>query len=93
MHSKLCMGLPQVDFLGEVTTGNLHLVDSVTTEGTVNVLGLSHLGDIVDVPYEDLKDSQKVRISALACTHACTQAVPEPVCLATIAAVERRQSC
>ena len=50
----------QIDFLGEITTGNLHLVDQVSTEGTINVLGITHLSDIVDVSYEALKASQKV---------------------------------
>lgn len=50
----------QVDFLGEITTGNLHLLDQVSAEGDVSVLGLSHLTDIVDVPYDSLKGAQKV---------------------------------
>lgn len=49
----------EVDFLGEITTGNLHLLDQVSAEGDVSVLGLSHLTDIVDVPYDSLKGAQK----------------------------------
>ncbi|KAK9819835.1 hypothetical protein WJX72_002959 [[Myrmecia] bisecta] len=49
----------EVDFLGEVTTGNLHLVERVNSEGIVNVLGLSQLNDIFDMPYTKLKAAQK----------------------------------
>ena len=49
----------QVDFLGESTEGNLHLVSGASQE-IVNVLGLTEPDDILSIPFEDLKDSQEV---------------------------------
>lgn len=50
----------QVDFLGESTEGNLHLVSAAATPGIVNVLGLNEPCDILSVPFADLKRSQEV---------------------------------
>ena len=51
----------QIDFLGEPTTGNLHLVSRVTSEGLANVLGLRHFDEIIETPYKSLQHSQRVR--------------------------------
>lgn len=50
----------QIDFLGEPTTGNLHLVQRVTSEGLANVLGLRQFDDIFSVPYRELRQNQQV---------------------------------
>ena len=50
----------QVDFHGELTTGNLHLVESVSTQGLANVLGLKKIDDIVSTPFKELKAKQQV---------------------------------
>ena len=50
----------QIDFLGEPTTGNLHLVQRVASEGLANVLGLKHFDDIFSVPYRELRQNQQV---------------------------------
>ncbi|CAL8467153.1 g6689 [Coccomyxa elongata] len=49
----------EIDFLGEPTTGNLHLVQRVTSEGLANVLGLRQFDDIFSVPYRDLRQNQQ----------------------------------
>ncbi|MEW5300941.1 MAG: hypothetical protein WDW36_003832 [Sanguina aurantia] len=43
-----------VDFMGESTEGNLHLVDDPTRAGVVNVFGLHSLEDIINVPVTKL---------------------------------------
>ena len=53
----------QVDFLGESTEGNLHLVSRATSEA-VNVLNLSQPEDILSVPLADVKDAQQARCSS-----------------------------
>ena len=50
-----------MDFHGELTTGNLHLVESVSTQGLANVLGLKKIDDIVSTPFKELKAKQQVR--------------------------------
>lgn len=50
----------QIDFLGEPTTGNLHLVQRVASEGLANVLGLKRFDDIFSVPYRELRQNQQV---------------------------------
>lgn len=56
----------QVDFLGEPTTGNLHLVERVSTQGVANVLGLQKMDDIFTIPFSDLKEKQQVTAPAAA---------------------------
>lgn len=51
----------QVDFLGESTEGNLHLVSRASHKGITKILGLSSSGDILSVPINQLKSSQEVR--------------------------------
>ena len=55
----------QVDFHGEPTTGNLHLVERVSTQGVANVLGLQKIDDIFTIPFSDLKAKQQVTASAM----------------------------
>ena len=50
----------QVDFLGESTSGNLHLVDQEHHRGMGNVLGLEDVDAIVDMPVEELRRHTKV---------------------------------
>lgn len=50
-----------MDFHGELTTGNLHLVESVSTQGLANVLGLKKIDDIVSTPFKELKAKQQAR--------------------------------
>lgn len=50
----------QVDFLGESTTGNLHLVGREQEHGIGNVLGLASVDDIVDMPVNQLRQATKV---------------------------------
>lgn len=49
-----------MDFLGESTTGNLHLVGRERERGIGNVLGLSSVDDIVDMPVSELRKATKV---------------------------------
>ena len=58
--SQLPACCAQIDFLGEPTTGNLHLVQRAASEGAANVLGLRHFDDIFSVPYRLLQQSQQV---------------------------------
>ena len=55
-----------MDFLGEPTTGNLHLVERVSTQGVANVLGLQKMDDIFTIPFSDLKEKQQVTNPAAA---------------------------
>ena len=56
----------QIDFLGESTTGNLHLelrqgiIKDLRSAGVVNVLGMHTLDDIYTLPLESLKKSTQV---------------------------------
>jgi hypothetical protein len=62
----LCAGVTQawphiqVDFLGESTTGNLHLVGQEQDHSIGNVLGLASVEDIVDMPVNELRRATKV---------------------------------
>lgn len=56
----------QIDFLGESTEGDLHLVDSLRRAGVVNVFGMKALEDIYTIPVDKLRRSTQVR--ACACT-------------------------
>lgn len=51
----------QVDFLGESTEGNLHLVDDPHRQGVVNVFGLHSLEDIINVPVAKLAAATQAR--------------------------------
>lgn len=56
----------QIDFLGEPTTGNLHLVQRGGEEGAaggVHALGLCSMGDVFEAPTEQLRARQQVRQS------------------------------
>ena len=61
LHFTLCSA--QIDFLGEPTTGNLHLVQREGARGVsgVHALGLRHTGDVFDAPLEQLRANQQVR--------------------------------
>lgn len=50
----------QVDFLGESTEGNLHLVSRASNKSAKTVLGLLHPRDILETPIEQLKAAQQV---------------------------------
>ena len=50
----------QVDFLGESTTGNLHLVGDEQDHSIGNVLGLASVEDIVGMPVNELRRATKV---------------------------------
>ena len=79
-----CASLCRLTFWGSPRTGNLHLVQRVTTEGLANVLGLRQFDDIFAIPYRDLQHSQQVLCGSLcsgcpwmhACMHACMQRSP-----------------
>ena len=60
---RLTLGVAQIDFLGEPTTGNLHLVQREGAQGAscVHALGLRHTGDVFDAPPEQLRANQQVR--------------------------------
>lgn len=60
MQAPITLCLLQVDFLGEPTTGNLHLVERVSTQGLANVLGLQNMDDIFTIPFRELKEKQQV---------------------------------
>lgn len=73
---KIVPDLPaalQVDFLGEPTTGNLHLVEKrASSKGGANVLGLQKIDDIFSIPFGQLKEKQHVSIfSARETADAC----------------------
>ena len=57
-HRRCCA---QIDFLGEPTTGNLHLVQREGARGVsgVHALGLRHTGDVFDAPLEQLRANQQ----------------------------------
>lgn len=55
----------EVDFLGESTTGNLHLVGRERERGISNVLGLSSVGDIVDMPVSELREATKAMLDEI----------------------------
>lgn len=55
----------QIDFLGESTEGDLHLVDSAgrgsgAAQGVVNIFGMQQLEDIINVPLAKLKTATQV---------------------------------
>ena len=55
----------QVDFLGESTEGNLHLVRPAgepegAAKGIIDVLGLTQPEDVFSVPLASLRDSKQV---------------------------------
>jgi hypothetical protein len=66
IHNYLCAGATQaclhtqVDFLGESTTGNLHLVGREQDHSIGNVLGLASVEDIVEMPVDGLRRATKV---------------------------------
>jgi hypothetical protein len=63
-RSRACL---QIDFLGEPTTGNLHLVQRGTEDGAhggVHALGLRSMGDVFEAPIEQLRARQQVRALA-----------------------------
>jgi len=55
----------EIDFLGESTEGNLHLVDSLKRAGVVNVFGMKTLEDIYTLPVEKLKRSTQGVLNVL----------------------------
>lgn len=59
---QVTIGAVQIDFLGEPTTGNLHLVQREGARGVsgVHALGLRHTGDVFDAPLEQLRANQQV---------------------------------
>ena len=63
----------QVDFLGESTEGNLHLVSRASSKSYTELLGLSSPRDILEVPMDDLKDAQQVIPTA----HTAQYCLPE----------------
>lgn len=59
-----------MDFLGESTSGNLHLVGAEREGGIGNVLGLNSVEDIIDVPVSKLRSATKV--CDLTCATMCS---------------------
>ena len=83
---KIVPDLPaalQVDFLGEPTTGNLHLVEKrASSKGGANVLGLQKIDDIFSIPFGELKEKQHVSIfSAALCAADACLVCPAAPCL------------
>jgi hypothetical protein len=67
----------QVDFLGESTTGNLHLVGREQDHSIGNVLGLASVEDIVDMPVSELRQATKVVSASHLCTYTLKHAQVE----------------
>ncbi|KAK9835055.1 hypothetical protein WJX81_007524 [Elliptochloris bilobata] len=69
----------EIDFLGEPTTGNLHLVQREGGEGSsgVHVLGLRHTGDVFDVPLEQLRANQQAMLRSLGLAAAASAGAPQ----------------
>ena len=50
-----------MDFLGESTEGNLHIVDSAKQKGVITVFGMRTLDDIYTLPLKKLKSVIQAR--------------------------------
>ncbi|KAL6763622.1 putative cytosolic purine 5-nucleotidase [Haematococcus lacustris] len=67
----------EVDYLGESTEGNLHLIESMKKSGVVNVFGIKSMQDIYTLPITKLKKATQAVLDVLSVPESFPEGNPQ----------------